>query len=351
MSSAPTAVAPVLWCLLAAALFGASTPLAKLLLDGIGPFTLSGLFYLGGAIAVLPFARGGGSVDARRARGNRVRLGVAVILGGAVGPVLLMLGLARAPASTVALWLNLETVFTAGVARLFFGEHLGARGVVGVALVLAATVVLAMPGGDPSALVIAAPGVLFVAGACACWGLDNNLVATVDGFTPAQSTGLKGIVAGGANLALGLALEGTALAPIAVVSALAVGALAYGASIVLYVAGSHQLGATRSQAIFSSAPFWGVALAWILLAEPLGPAAGIAGAAMIVAVVLLHSDVHSHVHAHEFLIHTHWHRHDDDHHDHVHQAPVAPGTWHAHEHTHEPTTHEHAHRPDLHHRH
>ncbi len=342
---------PIAWCVLAAALFGASTPLAKLLLAGLGPFTLAGLFYLGGALAVLPFARGPGSPEARRARGNRARLALAVLLGGAVGPVLLFAGLARAGAATVALLLNLETVFTALFARAFFGESLGGRGLAGVALVIAASLLLAVPVADLHAVALTAPSVLAVAGACACWGLDNNLIATVDGFTPAQSTAVKGLVAGTANLGLGLALEGTRLGLREVASALGVGALAYGASIVLYVAGAQQLGATRSQAIFSSAPFFGVALAWLVLDEPLGIASAVAGGAMVLAVVLLHSDVHSHAHSHARLVHTHWHRHDDAHHDHEHARAAPPGTWHAHEHAHEPTTHEHPHRPDLHHRH
>jgi drug/metabolite transporter (DMT)-like permease len=263
---------------------------------------------------------------------------------------LLLLGLDRAPASTVALWLNLETVFTAAFARVFFGESLGPRGVAGILLLLGAATLLVAAGGLDQASLLA-PGALFVAAACVCWGLDNNLVATVDGFTPAQSTAVKGLVAGSANLAIGLALEGPPSSVGDVVLSLVVGSLAYGASIVLYVAGSHHLGATRSQAIFSTAPVWGVALSYFLLAEPITITTFVAGAGMLLAIALVHADVHTHSHTHEPLVHTHWHRHDDDHHDHAHDEPVLAGTWHQHEHAHAAVTHDHAHRPDLHHRH
>lgn len=241
-------------------------------------------------------------------------------------------------------------MFTAFFARVFFSESLGPRGGFGVLLVLGAATMLAVPT-DGARVDLLAPGVLLVAGACIAWSLDNNLVATVDGFTPAQSTAVKGAIAGSANLVLGLAFEGVPSSMLAVVGALAVGALAYGASIVLYVATAQQLGATRSQEIFASAPFWGVALSWLVLGEPLGVVTLLAAVALVIAIALVQSDVHSHEHRHDRLVHTHWHRHDDEHHSQSHETPISPGTWHVHEHEHEPQVHDHAHRPDLHHPH
>ncbi len=336
--------APVAWCLLAAALFGASTPVARWLLDGIGPLTLAGLFYLGAAIGTAPWALRGHGGEARR-RADTPRLLGAVLFGGVVGPVLVLLGLRLAPAASVALWLNLEAPATALLGWAFFREHVDRRTWAAAALVWAASVVLAAPQGFEAGL-----AGLFVLGGCFAWALDNNLTAVIAGYTPAQTTLVKGLGAGALNLALGLAIEGPpALGP-ALVVALGVGVLSYGASIVLYVAGAQQLGATRAQMIFATAPFWGVALAWAALGEAVLPAQVFAALVMVGALVLLFVERHAHEHRHDAERHTHWHRHDDGHHDHPHAGVPCRG-WHIHEHAHEPVIHSHPHRPDLHHRH
>ncbi|MFZ5479664.1 MAG: DMT family transporter [Myxococcota bacterium] len=324
---------PFLWCLLAAALFGASTPVAKALLDGAGPLALAGLFYLGAAIATAPWA-----LRSPWTTKDLGRLVGAVLFGGVAGPVLVLLGLRMAPAGSVALWLNLEAPATALLGWAFFREHVDRRTWLAAALTWGASVLLAGPGG---ATAWAAAGL--VALGCLAWGLDNNLTAVITGYTPAQTTFVKGLVAGGVNLALAAAFG--EVVPASPGIALVVGMLSYGASIVLYVAGAQQLGATRAQMVFATAPFWGVAIAWT--GEPVLATQLLAGALMAGAIALVHGERHSHAHVHEPEVHTHWHRHDDGHHAHGHDGEG----WHVHEHRHEGITHAHPHRPDLHHRH
>ena len=337
---------PVLWCLGSAALFGASTPASKALLDGaMGPLSLAGLLYLGAALATLPSALKGGRSQRQRDPANLRRLGGAILTGGILGPAALLLGLQSAPSASVSLWLNLETTATALLAWAFFREHMDARTWTANGLVLVAGVLLAAPDGFA-----VAPAALLVALGCVCWGLDNNLTAVIDGFTPAQTTCAKGAVAGTFNLGLGLWLEGVLPSLGAVLAALAVGALAYGASIVLYIRGAQQLGATRSQMLFATAPFLGMALAWLALGEPILDVQVAAAATMAVALGLLLSSKHGHAHSHTAVTHTHAHRHDDDHHTHTHEG-LPPEVWHTHEHSHDAVRHNHPHQPDLHHRH
>lgn len=334
--------APVAWCLVAAALFGASTPVARALLDGIGPLTLAGLFYLGAAFGTAPWALTGHAPAARR-REDVPRLMAAVAFGGVIGPVLVLLGLRAAPAASVALWLNLEAPATAILGWAFFREHVDRRTWAAAALVWAASVLLASPEGWG-----AWQAALLVAGGCFAWGLDNNLTSVIAGYTPAQTTFVKGLGAGIFNLSLGLLLEGAPAVSPALGVAILVGMLSYGASIVLYVAGAQQLGATRAQMFFATAPFLGVGFAWLFLGEPVLAAQIGAGALMVGALTLLFGDRHAHAHTHEPMLHTHWHRHDDGHHAHGHDAVKG---WHCHQHDHLELAHEHAHRPDLHHRH
>jgi len=342
----PTPTLPLLWCLAAAALFGASTPASKLLLDGrVGPVTLAGLLYLGAALATLPFVRQGGSVARRWDRRNLQRLAGAVVFGGVFGPIALLAGLRGAPAASVSLWLNLETTATALLAWGFFREHLDLRGWVANGLVVVSSVVLASP--ESFSL---APAALLVVLAAVCWGIDNNLTAIIDGFTPSQTTFAKGLIAGLVNLCMGLWWEGARPTLDTVALALTVGALAYGASIVLYIRGAQQLGATRSQMLFATAPFLGVLVSWLGLGEAVEVAQVLSGGGMVAALVVLFSSRHEHEHAHPATIHTHAHRHDDGHHDHVHDG-LPKEVWHTHEHAHEAVVHRHPHVPDLHHRH
>ena len=128
------------------------------------------------------------------------------------------------------------------------------------------------------------------------------------------------------------------------------GALAYGASIILYIRGAQQLGATRSQMLFATAPFLGMILAWSLLGEPvLGVQLG-AVVLLGAALLLLLTSHHAHEHHHPAVRHTHAHRHDDGHHTHEHPG-LPPAAWHTHEHEHGALSHTHPHAPDLHHRH
>jgi drug/metabolite transporter (DMT)-like permease len=239
---------------LAALLFGASTPASKTLLASLTPFQLAGLLYLGAALAMAPIV----ATEARRGitgaqgRASRLRLAGAVFLGGVVGPVLLLFGLRLASAGSVSLLLNLEMVATAVLGVALFREPLGRAGWVGVAGTAFAGAILAGEGGWPGVT-----SALLVAGACVAWALDNHLTALIDGITPARSTLVKGAVAGAASLAIGLTTDPLAAPPGTIGIALAVGALSYGASIALYIAAAQQLGATRAQAIFASAPFVG----------------------------------------------------------------------------------------------
>jgi len=340
-----SAAGPVVWCLASAMLFGASTPASKFLLGEVGPLWLAGLLYAGAALSVAPRALRALPSRASITRSDLLHLGGAVVFGGIVGPVLLLSGLAIAPAASVSLWLVLETVATAVLAALFFKEHLTARTWLSVALVVAGSAMLSS--GEAGS----GRAVLLVSLACLAWGLDNNLTAVIDRFTPAQVTFAKGVAAATVNLGAGALLEGGSASAVTIGGGLLVGALSYGASLLLYVASAQQLGATRSQLVFSTSPAWGLLLSWLFLGERLTAAHLGASALMGAAIWLWHNEQHTHRHVHHAVSHQHMHRHDDGHHDHAHDTPCAPDAWHTHEHSHDDTDHAHEHRPDLHHRH
>jgi drug/metabolite transporter (DMT)-like permease len=245
----------------------------------------------------------------------------------------------------VSLWLNLELVATAVLGVLWFRDHLGRGGWLATAGVVASGVWLALEEG-PAGWSAAA----LVAAACVCWGVDNHLTALIDELTPSQSTFCKGLFAGCFNLGLAAFLGQSWPGPGTAGLALGVGAVAYGASVALYVAGAQQLGATRAQLFFATAPFFGAALSWLALGEALTPTHAWTALILAGSLALLFADRHEHRHHHPALEHEHSHRHDDGHHTHTHPG-LDPRRRHSHRHRHEPIAHAHPHWPDLHHRH
>lgn len=207
--------------LASAFLFGAATPASKLLLDGIQPQALAGLLYLGAAIGVLPVIIKGRAYrwPKHAARRTILLLSGAIVLGGIVGPVFLLIALRFASAGSVSLWLNLEFVATVILGHFLFREHLSLRGWIAASGTVIAVIMLV--GGQAGVGII--PAILIVLG-CTCWGFDNHFTALIDGISPAQTTFWKGIVAGTFNLVIGTVIAGQVGTSSIVLPALAVGA-------------------------------------------------------------------------------------------------------------------------------
>ena len=336
----------------AAALFGASTPLAKALLGSISPVLLAGLFYAGSGLglglwSVLASRRSRERAEAPLQRRDVPWLAGAVLAGGVAGPVLLMLGLSRTPASTSALLLNLEAVLTAAIAWIAFRENVDRRIFIGMAAIVAGGVILSL---DRSAIGAGLFGSLAIAGACLCWAIDNNLTRAVSGGDPVHVAAIKGAAAGSVNIAVALASGAAWPGWTLAASAAAVGLFGYGVSLVLFVLALRHLGTARTGAYFSTAPFVGASLSLLLLHEAPSPAWWIAAGLMALGVLLHATERHEHEHTHEAMEHTHRHRHDE-HHQHAHDFDWDGTEPHTHPHAHAPLTHSHAHFPDLHHRH
>ncbi len=335
----------VLRCLLAAVLFGASAPLASELAGSLPAFTLAGLLYVGAGVAAAPVTfRRPPTAHALRAEWRPAA--AAVVVGGAVGPVLLVTGLARTDPATASILLNAELAATVVLAAVVFREHLGARMWSAAALITAAGTMLTwQPGASLDV------GALLVIAACVAWGFDNGVTARIEQLAPEHVVMLKGVIAGGANLAIGLLVAGwgsnTTLSDI--VAALAIGAGGYGLSITLWVKGARDLGAARGQVIFATAPFIGAVVAWTLLGDDATTIQVVAGVIAGTGVAVSLRSAHDHTHHHHDTVHEHEHTHDDDHHDHAHENGFTGRHTHVHEHP--PLVHAHTHVPDLHHRH
>ncbi len=334
--------------LLSGLLFGIATPFSKLLLTNLNSFQLAGLLYIGAGIAMIPsIMKTGSQIKLLFNKTNFIRTLGIILFGGLLGPLFLLIGLRAANAASVSIWLNMELVATAILGVLIFKDSLDKFTWIGVVLTVLAGVITSV-GEGVSGLTSA----LLITSACFCWGIDNHLTALTDGATPQAVTFVKGIMAGIVNLLIGISIADSYITFNTIFAALIVGGFSYGLSIVLYVTSAQNIGATRGQILFSTAPLWGVILSYIFFKDTFHWSHIISILLLIIAVFVINIMSHRHQHQHETLEHIHYHKHEDGHHDHIHENDnLNMDKGHSHLHIHKSIIHEHPHYPDLHHRH
>ncbi|MHB1294242.1 MAG: DMT family transporter [Anaerolineae bacterium] len=346
-SKTPQAVATAV---LAAALYGISTPVSKLLLAQMPPVLLAALLYLGAGLGMSMIALGRAVRNREQVEAGVTRRELPYVLGmvllDTAAPILLMRGLTLTTSANASLLNSFEIVATSLIALLVFREAVGKRMWWAIALVTAASMILAI---DDYGSLSFSVGSLLVLLACICWGLENNCTRMLSLKDPVQIVVIKGFGSGGAALGIALLAGAYSSTLLHILLALVVGFVAYGLSIYLYVSAQRELGAARTSAYYAAAPFIGVLVSWIALREAITLPFLVALGMVCVGMRLAVTERHGHVHAHLEHVHAHRHAHDDAHHNHTHTAHVLGE--HAHVHQHEVVEHEHAHMPDAHHRH
>jgi len=338
----------------AALLFGLGVPLAKQLLSAIAAPMVSALFYLGSAAALCV-----GWITARtinpklRLKQAPLRrqhipwLAGSIICGGIFAQFLEIYGISLIPASEASLLLNLEAVFTVTVALVLFREHAGRNFIAGTVLLIAGAIILTAGPGWRFSLSLGSLCLIF---ACLGWSMDNNLTRHISHANPVFPVMIKGLVSGLILLGIALSLHSKLPSTMLALQAMAVGAMSYGLSLVLYVLAMRYLGAARTGAYFCTAPFVGAGASIFFLHEPVSMSFVLSAALMAIGLFLHFTENHDHLHVHEPITHEHEHVHDE-HHRHQHESSDPDNEPHSHIHTHEALEHAHPHMPDIHHRH
>lgn len=337
--------------LTSAAMFGVSTPLAKMLIGDVTPWLLAGLLYLGSGLGltVLHIFRKiwkPVSSDARMTRNDLPWLMGTVFFGGLLAPILLLFGLAQTDAASTSLLLNLESVFTLGLAWLVFREHVDLKLFTGALAIVGGAVLLTWR--DEFGNI--GWGVFLIGLACMSWAIDNNLTRKISAVDPVVLAAIKGVSAGAVNTAIAIGTGSIFPNSTSVISALALGFFSYGLGLVLFIVALRHLGAARTGAYYGTAPFIGAIAATIILGTPLTNTILVAGLLMAFGAWLHLSERHGHEHTHELIEHDHRHTHDV-HHQHGHDEGTSSAEPHSHPHRHHDLKHAHSHAPDLHHRH
>ena len=256
--------------LLAAGLFGLSAPLGKVLVSHAGPVALASVLYLSAGLvlsAIGPLRER--SAEAPLRLGDAPVLAAIAVLGGIIGPVLMLYGLSRVSGVTGALLLNLEAPATILLAVGIFGEHLGRRETLAAALVIAGAAILAVGTGIARLSAEARAAPWRIAGACLAWGIDNNLTQRLSLRDPVALVRFKALAAGSGSFVLAFALGDSFPDGRVLLGAIVLGALSYGLSTLLDAYALRFVGAAREAAYFATAPFFGALVAVPLLGERL----------------------------------------------------------------------------------
>ncbi|MBF0362047.1 MAG: DMT family transporter [Oligoflexia bacterium] len=350
------------YAILAALLFGASTPLAKITLNNVDPWMLAGILYFGSGITILLirslntyFSKNTLiASEASLTKSDWPWAAGATLFGGILGPGLLMSGLSLTTASHASLFLNFEGVFTSLLAWFVFKEHFDRRIALGMLFIIFGGITLSWPANSLITL-NNIEGPLLISLASLSWAIDNNLTRKISACDPLQITILKSLVAGSCNIIISYFFYHSPLPGISSLAmATIIGAAGYGLSLICFILALRHIGTSRTGAYFSMAPFIGVVLSIIILSDSISLQFLIATALMLVGVGIHLSERHVHSHVHEEIEHDHNHDHLDPHHSHSHSnssVKAPPEESHSHFHRHQPLAHSHPHYPDIHHRH
>jgi len=336
--------------IIAAALYGISSPLSKLLLVKIPPTFMAALLYIGAGTGMLLVNWYLRFRTPERMEAKITGRDLPYVLGmvglDIAAPIFLMLGLTRTTAETAALLNNFEIVSTSLLAMIIFREAVGRRMWVSVTLITLASTILSI---DSFRHLSLSPGSLFVLAACLCWGLENNCTRMLSLKDPLQIVVIKGFGSGLGALLITWAMRAFIWDSLYIAMALLLGFVAYGLSIFFYISAQRELGAARTSAYYAAAPFIGVIFSWTILHESLTGSFALAMGIMLLGTYFAVSEHHAHSHMHPETTHEHRHSHADGHHDHAHEFEVIGA--HSHEHNHPAQLHTHPHAPDMHHSH
>jgi drug/metabolite transporter (DMT)-like permease len=336
--------------ILSAILFGMSPVACKVFVGQIPTTLLAGLLYLGSGLGLTwvvlrqptPFY----NVLRSLSRRQWATLVGAIVAGGIAAPLFMAYGILSGTATEVSLLLNFETVATTLLAWMIFHEYIGYQVWIGKILIIGASILVVITGSD--GVHVSIPG-LSVLAACILWGIDNNLTRELETLPASLLACMKGWSAGIFNVLLFLILFRSPVTAVQISGALIIGALSYGASLVLFIHALREIGSARTSTWFAAGPFFGTILSVIVLGERPPGAYWVAAPLMLSGMFFLYRELHRHSHRHESLIHSHPHEHDE-HHNHEH-GDGENGVKHDHSHEHKPITHSHVHWPDIHHRH
>lgn len=316
----------ILYAFLAAVFYAINVPISKLLLQHVGTTTMAALLYLGAGfgIGIMSLTNRKNRDKSERLTKNDLPFVIGMIVLDIAAPIFLMLGISYGSSANASLLGNFEIVATTVIALILFKEAVSKRLWLAIALITLSSILLSFEGTDSFHF---SYGSLLVIAATVCWGFENNCTRNISSKSTYEIVMLKGIFSGLGSLVIALVKREAFPGFGYVVGALALGFVAYGLSIFLYVRAQNVLGAAKTSAYYAVNPFIGAFLAFVFLKESLSwmyliaLVVMVAGSALVVVDTLIRHHAHEHqhtfTHTHDGSTHTHTVMHSHDHNHYV----------------------------------
>lgn len=313
----------------AAVLYAINIPLSKMLLEYISPTMLAAFLYLGAGVGLLIYSgiskAIGKAPKTEPLTKKELPYTIAMIVLDIIAPILLMFGIRLSAAANVSLINNFEIVATSIIALVIFKEVISRKLWIAITLVTVASIILTFEGKGTFDFNI---GSLFVLGASLCWGIENNCTKMMSSKSSTEIVVLKGIFSGLGSLIVALIIGESFPTLIYILITLLLGFVSYGLSIKFYILAQKDLGAAKTSAYYSIAPFWGVTFSMLILQERPAIQFYVALAIMLISTYFMIKDSiqlqHTHEHSHGNIVHTHTHIHinsdDTEKHNHEHKG-------------------------------
>ena len=327
----------IMFAFLAAVFYAINVPISKVLLQYVGPTTMAALLYLGAGIGI-----GMMSLFNKKDREKAESLTkaelpyiVGMIVLDIAAPIFLMLGISYGSSANASLLGNFEIVATTVIALILFKEAVTKRLWLAIGLITLSSILLSFEGTDSFHF---SYGSLLVIMATVCWGLENNCTRELSSKSTYQIVMLKGLCSGLGALVIALIKRESFPGIGYIAIALALGFVAYGLSIFMYVRAQNVLGAAKTSAYYAVNPLIGALLAFVFLSESLSWMYVIALIVMVIgsALVVVDTFIRQHDHEHQ---HTFTHSHGGSTHTHT--------VRHSHVHKHYLTEEKHRHRHSI----
>ena len=312
----------IMFAFLAAVFYAINVPISKVLLQHVGPTTMAALLYLGAGIGIVMMSLFNKKDREKAESLTKAELPyiVGMIVLDIAAPIFLMLGISYGSSANASLLGNFEIVATTVIALILFKEAVTKRLWLAIGLITLSSILLSFEGTDSFHF---SYGSLLVIMATVCWGLENNCTRELSSKSTYQIVMLKGLCSGLGALVISLIKKETFPGFGYIAIALALGFVAYGLSIFMYVRAQNVLGAAKTSAYYAVNPLIGALLAFVFLSESLSWMYVIAlivmviGSALVVVDTLIRQHDHEHQHAfthtHGGSTHTHTVRHSHVH--------------------------------------
>jgi drug/metabolite transporter (DMT)-like permease len=274
--------------IVAAALFGSVSTVAKPILSSLSPILLSTLVYLIAGLTFTPIAYTTGKSKTHAKYYALVV--ISGIIGAAIAPTMFFLGLQQTTATDSSLLVNGETVFSILFALLLFKEKIRPPVYVAIFLILAGLFIVTTNFRFGESVFNMNSGNLLIIAATMIWGLDNNVNKIIARhMNVAKLVQLKSLIGGGISFLILLALN----VPLVIhteqiIPILIVGVFGFAISLFLYLHAIKRIGVVKASSLLSLSAVFGLTFAAIFLGEPVSMSQIIAVVVMFIGIYMMY---------------------------------------------------------------